>query len=101
MAMSKACLVRILRTWLLGFNRRLRRHRLFIEILFLDYVVARADTFTRTFYFLAIKNQRRPVTNHFDYKTIGRLGESLSKIVKVSYLLSIHLIDDAGPVGRE
>src|ERR1700730_957804 len=97
----RSVLVPISGVWLLGFCRRLYHYRLFIEVLFLDHIVARADSFTRTFYFLALQDQRRPGANHLNYKTIGGLGESLGQIVQGSHLPAIYFVDNAGPIRSE
>src|SRR5438132_1391819 len=94
-------LVRILGVWGSRACCRLCRDWLFLKVLLCDHVVTGANSFARAFDLFAIKNQRRSLANHLDYKTIRSLGESLCEIVQSCNLFTVYLVDNAGPVRCE
>jgi len=75
--MSKACLVCIHKErGSSDLTVRLRRHRLFIEVMFLDYVVCKACGYVKRTSIPCRSITSGGPSQSFDYKTIGRAAKA-------------------------
>src|ERR1043166_10217321 len=69
------------------------RIRLFLEIFFLDDVVARFDPFPRLLHFGSIEDERRAVSDHLDDEVVGLFLKSLGPIIQFPPFSAVPLID--------